>query len=138
MHHLASLLSKCSKQFQLPKHRFKQRQNASTCFLAFTFFKAAPSSKTSFKNIRLYLFLLVFSNSNLKNVASNSVRMQQFVSLIQKCSQLFQLQRKYVLVASECTTNCPCFQHVLIIFNFQTSFKLRKNVPFSVFSFKTF
>ena len=29
-HHLASLLSKCSKQFQLSNHRFKQRPNVST------------------------------------------------------------------------------------------------------------
>ena len=40
---------------------------------------------------------------------SKSVRMRHILSLVSKCSQLFQLQIQ----------SCPCFQHLLIIFNFQ-------------------
>ena len=44
MHHLASLVSKFSKPFQLPKHRFKQRQDAPFSFLDFKIFSAVPTS----------------------------------------------------------------------------------------------
>jgi len=40
---LLRVMSKCSKQFQLPKHRFKYRQNAPFCFLAFKTFSAVPT-----------------------------------------------------------------------------------------------
>mgnify|MGYP000029459421 CR=1 FL=1 len=49
MHQLASLLSKFAQQFQLPKSCFKQRQNAPVCVLAFKFFSAVPTSRTSFQ-----------------------------------------------------------------------------------------
>ena len=49
MHHLASLISKYSQLFQLPKNRFKQRPNASFCVLGFTIFSAVPTSRTSFQ-----------------------------------------------------------------------------------------
>ena len=38
MYRLASLLSTFSKQFQLPKHRFKKRQNATFSFVGFKMF----------------------------------------------------------------------------------------------------
>ena len=48
MHHLTSLLSFFSKQFQLPKHRFNQRQYAPFSFLAFKIVLAVATSKTPF------------------------------------------------------------------------------------------
>ena len=48
MHHTSSLISKFSQQFQLPKNRFKERQNAPFCVFAFNFFSAVPTSRTSF------------------------------------------------------------------------------------------
>ena len=38
MHHLASFVSKFSKAFRLPKHRFKYRHNAPFSFLPFKVF----------------------------------------------------------------------------------------------------
>ena len=94
IHHLASLVSNFSKQFQLPNHRFKQHQNAPFSVLAFNIFSAV---------------------------------------------QLFQLLKICFLEASDYIIYCPCFQHFInIFFQKKTSFKMRKDAPFSVLSFKTF
>ena len=87
MHHLASLVSKLSKQFQLSKHRFKQHQNASTSFLAFKMFLAVPTFKTSFQIAsECTIFLLVF---NIFSAVLTSLK-------------LFK-------IAPECTVVRPCF-----------------------------
>ena len=49
MHHLDSLVSNFSKQLKLPKHRFKQHQNAPFCVFAFYIFSAVLTSRTSFQ-----------------------------------------------------------------------------------------
>ena len=77
------------------------------------------------------LLLNFLGSSNFKNIVSNSVRMHNKSSLISKCSQLFQLQ----IFPYSVRVHCPCFQHFLLS---KTSFKMRKNAPFSVLSFKTF
>ena len=149
MHHLASLVSNCSKQFQLPNHRFKQRPNASTSFLAFKIFSAVPTSRASFQiasecTIHRPSFQHFLSSSNFLKIVSSSDRMHHFVYLLLKFSAvqtsrtsfetasqctihrpLFQMfsgvptLENNSLIASECTIYCPCPQHFLISFNLQ-------------------
>ena len=69
-HHLASLVLICFKQFQLPKHRFKQRQNTPFCVFAFNMFSS-------------------FSTSRIDR--SKCARMHLLVSLVAKLSQQCQL-----------------------------------------------
>ena len=56
MHRLASLLSKYSQQFKIPKHRFEQRQNAPFSFIAFIIFPSFSTYKNTFQNAQQCTF----------------------------------------------------------------------------------
>ena len=96
MHHLASLLSHFSQQFQLPKHRFKQRQNAPFCVLAFKVSPAVPSSRPSIQippesTIYRPWFQNVVIIFNFQKHRSKCARMHRLVSLVSKLSHQCQL-----------------------------------------------
>ena len=143
MHHLASLVSKFSKQFQLPKHRFKKRPNALFSFLAFKMFKAVPTFKPPFQiasecTIQLPCFQNVLSSSNFHNTVSNSARMHHF----SPCFHNFLSSTNFLKIAS----NSARQHHVASLllkfsqhFQFQEHrFKQRQNAPYTVLDFKTF
>ena len=98
MNHTSSLISKFSQQFQLPKNRFKERQNAPFCVFAFNFFSAVPSSKPPFQ------------------IASECTIHRPWFQYVLRCSNF---RIVFVLIASECTIYCTCIQHFLVKFNFQ-------------------
>ena len=66
---------KLSQQFQLQKHRFKLRKNATLSDLVFKIFLAVPTSKTSFQiesecNIKRSRFQFFLSSSSFQNIIS--------------------------------------------------------------------
>ena len=66
---------KFSQQFQLPKHRFKLRKNATFSDLVFKIFLAVPTSKTSFHiavecTVTRRRFPNVLTSSSFQNIVS--------------------------------------------------------------------
>ena len=178
------------KLFQLPKHRFKQHQNAPYSFHTFIFFSAVPTSKRSFRIVpecTIYLpcfqsflsssnvqslyykqcqnaifsfFAFIFSQQfQLQNTVSNSARMSHLAFLLLKFSQQFQLPKHRFIELQNAPSIVLDFNmvsanpsskrifsysvrmhHLLSLLStfshhFQltkTSFKMRKNAPFSV------
>ena len=100
LHHLASLLSKCSKQFQPLKHRFKQRQNAPFSFLRFK-----------------------FKQFELPNHRSNSVRMHQLASLRSTCSAV-PTSKPLFQIAPECIVYVLAFNIFSAVPTSRTSFQI--------------
>ena len=142
MRHLAFLLPTSSKQFKLPRHRFKWRQNA-------------PFS---------WLFSILLSSSSFENVVSNSIKMHHFFLLFKNFSAV-PTSRTSFQIAAECTIYRLWFQKLLSCSNFRkiftysvrihhllsllstcshhfqlpkTSFKMPNNAPFSVISLANF
>ena len=104
MHHLASLLSTFSKQFQLPKDCFKQRQNASLLFLSSYNFKNIVSNSVRVHHTLSLIFLLssecifycpcfqhFLIRFNFQKHCSKCARMHLLVFLVSKLSQQCQL-----------------------------------------------
>ena len=102
MHHLSSMTSTISDQFQIPKHccspllltcsqhfqltiqRFKERQNTPFHVL---FFSAAQTSRTSFQIVSECstfspCFQSFLSSSNFQNIVLKSARMHHFRSML--------------------------------------------------------
>ena len=78
-HRLASLFSKVSPHFQLPKHRFKQRQKAPVSVLNFKSFAAFQLPKYRFKKLQFApVSVLNFKGFSAfpTSKTSNSVRMR--------------------------------------------------------------
>ena len=118
MHHFFSLLSNFSQQFQRHINRFKQRQNVSFCVLALKKISAVPTLRTSFQ------------------IAPECTILS---SLSSKCSQVFQLPKTIFSYSVRVQHLLPVLSTLSHHFQLpKPSFKMRKNTPFSVLSFKHF
>ena len=88
-HHLPSLLSKCSKQFKLLNHRFKQHHNAPFSVLASNLFLSSSNFTNIVSNsVRMHITIFIF-----KTIFSYSVRIRHLLSLLSTCYHHLQLPK---------------------------------------------
>ena len=133
MHHFFPLFSKFSQQFQLSKNRFKQRQNAPFCVLAFKFYQQFQLREHRFK-YRQNAPFIVFDFKNFSAVPNSekkysySVRMHHLMSFTFNMFSSFSTSENIVQNAQECSFQCPQFQNFLSSANFALQVMSRRIV----------
>ena len=147
LHYYASLLSTFSQQFQLPKHRFKQRRTAQLSALVFLNFLSSLNLKIPvhrFKlcqNAPLNVLVFVFFSKQFEPTKHHfKLPMTAPLSVID-LFLIFSSVPTYKTsfqIATDCTIKCPCFQHFLSSSNFQNIYSNCERMHQNASSFPIF